>query len=96
MCMSGISQAQLLKYKEKAPHFSDRSTQTMLYKRFYIAIVLYRLVHEMPLNTISKDMVIERGQSQQIQKDCGKIILYIKQLFDYYLYYFVLFTQLES
>ena len=66
----GISQAQLLKYKNKCPDFADASPQTMLYKRFYIAIILYRLVHEQPLNKVSKQMSIERGQTQAIQKDC--------------------------
>lgn len=80
----GISLAQLLKYKQSPPNFNDKSDLTLLYKRFYIAIVLYRLVNEQPLIHVSKLMHIERGKSQAIQKEsvifCNMLITFCKKL----------------
>ena len=80
----GISPAQMMAFKVNPPAYNCTLPKTKLYKRFYSAIILYRLIHEQPLHYVSQLMYIERGQTQTLQKDssifCSLIVIFCKRL----------------
>lgn len=69
--MLGINRGELLSLSNRPPPFGCCSPKTLLYKRFYSAIILFRLIQEQPLNAVSRIMRVERGQGQALQKDAA-------------------------
>jgi hypothetical protein len=58
--------------------------QACLYRRFFSAILLYTLVQEWPITSVTQIINTERGQLQQLQKDaavfCGMTVVFCSKL----------------
>ena len=58
--------------------------RTRFYRRFFTAILLYRLVQEVPLQKVGSNLDIKRGRLQALQSDaasfCHMVIAFCKKL----------------
>lgn len=66
------------------PLYDARDPKTLLHRRFFSAIILYKLVQEYPLAELESLLDVKRGQLQQLQKEaaifCGMIITFCRKL----------------
>ena len=53
------------------PAFGANDAKTLLHKRFFGAIVLYKLVQEYPMAELETLLDVKRGQLQQLQKEAA-------------------------
>jgi hypothetical protein len=83
--MLGIEPGQLATYAFNVPGRGNVSPTVQLYRRFFSAILLFTLIQEWPLTSVTKLISgVTRGQLQQLQKDaavfCGMTVVFCRKL----------------
>ena len=83
--MAGIEEGQLVTYSFSHPSRTNTSAKVQLYRRFFHAILLFTLVQEWPITSVTRLIsAVTRGQLQQLQKDaavfCGMTVVFCRKL----------------
>ena len=80
----GVKENDMHNYARRPPKFMCNEPKTRFYRRFFAAILLYRLVQEVPLQKVESSLDIKRGRLQALQSDaasfCHMVIAFCKKL----------------
>lgn len=80
----GIRMTDLMLFMNKPPEYGNKSLHIGFYRRFYSAMILFKLTEEAPLTKVGHLMGIPSGQLQQLQKEaatfCGMTVVFCRKL----------------
>jgi len=80
----GVNYSELLSYKRSPPSNGTNTSRVKFYRRLYAAVILYRLIQEVPLQKLEKVVNVDRGKLQNLQKEaasfCNMIVVFCKKL----------------
>ena len=80
----GVKEKEMQDFARRPPKFMCNDPRTRFYRRFFTAILLYRLVQEVPLQKVGSSLDIKRGRLQALQSDaasfCHMVIAFCKKL----------------
>ena len=80
----GLQQEDLIRFRRQPPKSDSRDPKVLFYRRLCCSIILYNIVHEIPVLKVAEYMKTNRGDIQQLQKDaamhCGMAVAFARRL----------------